>query len=75
MLNLHLTLFLNLSSHIPEEVSFSTVPHALSGLFTVTEFLGFPGSSVVKNSPANAEDAGSIPGSGRSPGEGNSNTL
>ena len=34
---------------------------------------GFPGGSVVKNPPANAEDAGSIPGSGRSPGEGNGN--
>ena len=31
--------------------------------------------SVVKNTPANAEDAGSIPGSGRSPGEGNGNPL
>ena len=29
----------------------------------------------VKNPPANAEDAGSIPGSGRSPGEGNGNLL
>ena len=29
---------------------------------------GFPGVSVVKNPPANAEDAGSIPGSGRPPG-------
>ena len=28
---------------------------------------------MVKNLPANAEDAGSIPGSGRSPGEGNGN--
>ena len=28
---------------------------------------GFPGSSVVKNSPANAGDMGSIPGLGRSP--------
>ena len=35
----------------------------------------FPGSSVVKNLPANAEDLGSIPGSGRSPGEGNGNPL
>ena len=33
--------------------------------------LGFPGGSVVKNSPANAGDMGSIPGPGRSPGEGN----
>ena len=36
---------------------------------------GFPGGSVVKNPPANAEDLGSIPGSGRSPGEGNGNPL
>ena len=31
----------------------------------------FPGGSMVKNLPANAEDLGSIPGLGRSPGEGN----
>ena len=30
---------------------------------------------VVKNLPANAGDAGSIPGSGRSPGVGNGNPL
>ena len=40
---------------------------------------GFPSGSVVKNLPANAgspaEDAGSILGSGRSPGEGNGNPL
>ena len=30
---------------------------------------------VVKNPPADARDAGSIPGSGRSPGEGNANPL
>ena len=29
----------------------------------------FPGGSVVKNPPANARDAGSIPELGRSPGE------
>ena len=33
----------------------------------------FPGGSTVKNWPANAGDAGLMPGSGRSPGEGNSN--
>ena len=33
----------------------------------------FPGGSVVKNSPANTGDWGSIPGPGRSPGGGNSN--
>ena len=40
--------------------------------------MGFPGGSVVKNPPANAGDlgdSGSIPGSGRSPGEGNGNPL
>ena len=39
---------------------------------------GFPGGVVVKNLPANAgdtRDAGSIPGSGRSPGVGNGNPL
>ena len=36
---------------------------------------GFPGSSVVKNPPANAGDMGSIPGSERSPGGGNDNPL
>ena len=36
---------------------------------------GFPGGRVVKNPHANAGDAGSIPGSGRSPGEGNGNSL
>jgi len=30
---------------------------------------------VVKDPPTHAEDTGSIPGSGRSPGEGNGNTL
>ena len=36
---------------------------------------GFPGSSVVKNPPANAGEAGLFPGSGRSPGERNGNPL
>ena len=35
----------------------------------------FPGGSVVKNPPANVRDTGSIPGSGRSPGEANSYPL
>ena len=35
----------------------------------------FPGGSVVKNPPANAGDAGSIPGLGRSPGGENDNPL
>ena len=36
---------------------------------------GFQSGSVVTNLPASAEDMGSIPGSGRSPGKGNSNPL
>ena len=36
---------------------------------------GFPGGSVGKESPCNAGDPGSIPGSGRSPGEENGNPL
>ena len=36
---------------------------------------GFPGGSKAKNPPANAGDVGSIPGSGRSPEEGNGNPL
>ena len=37
--------------------------------------LCFPGGSEVKASASNAGDPGSIPGSGRSPGEGNGNPL
>ena len=40
--------------------------------------MGFPGEAVVKNPLAkagDARDAGFIPGSGRSPGEGNGNPL
>ena len=37
--------------------------------------MGFPGGSVVKNPPANAGDAGSVSGLGRSSGEGNGNPL
>ena len=44
----------------------------------ITTFIlhcGLPRGSVVKNLPANAGDAGSIPGLGRSPGVGNGNSL
>ena len=40
-------------------------------MFCVT----IPGGSVVKNPSANGGDVGLIPGSGRSTGEGNGNTL
>ena len=41
----------------------------------LTMSVGFPDGSEVKNPAANAGDLGSIPGSGRSPGEGSGNPL
>ena len=43
------------------------------GTYKITK--GFPGGSDGKESACNAGDLGSIPGSGRSPGEGNDNPL
>ena len=40
-----------------------------------TSYWGFPGNSVGKESACSAGNLGSIPGSGRSPGEGNGNPL
>ena len=37
--------------------------------------MGFPDGSVIKNAPASGGDVSLIPGSGRSPGEGNGNPL
>ena len=48
-----------------EELSISTC--------TVISYM--PSGLAVKNPPANAGDSGSIPGRGRSPGEGNGNPL
>ena len=42
---------------------------------TLMYSLGFPGGSDGKASACNAGDPGLIPGSGRSPGEGNGNPL
>ena len=42
---------------------------------TLLEFLGFTGGSEAKASACNVGDLGSIPGSGRSTGEGNGNPL
>ena len=44
-------------------------------LHCLWEFFKDTGGSEVKNPPANAGDVDSIPGSGRSPGEGNGNPL
>ena len=42
---------------------------------SMCHFMGFPGDSDGEESACNAGDQGSIPGSGRSPGEGNDNPL
>ena len=46
-----------------------------NALVPYTKFLGFPGGSDGKASACNVRDPDSIPGSGRSPGEGNGNPL
>ena len=43
--------------------------------YSLISVMGILGGSVVRNPPANAEDAGTIPGLGRSPGKGNANPL
>ena len=47
----------------------------IKNLSNTSPFFGFPGGSEVKASVYNAGDPGSIPESGRSPGEGNGNPL
>ena len=62
----------------PPTYSHEPILHNKSLLKYLYLYLGFPGDSVVKNQPANAGDIGdvsSIPGLGRSPGEGNGNQL
>ena len=51
--------------------------HLISNKFStqLTRSPGFPGGLVVKNLPADTGDMDSIPGLGRSPGEGNGNPL
>ena len=52
-----------------------TFVSVITKLHLSIEFQGFPGGSVNKESTRNAGDLGSIPGSGRSPGEGNGNPF
>ena len=53
----------------------SIISLAVSELSPVHNTMGFPGGSVVKNLPAIAGDVSSIPGFGKSPGEGHGNPL
>ena len=52
-------------------------PHLYNGNSKTTSFigLGFPGGSAGKESTCNVGNMGSIPGLGRSPGEGNGYPL
>jgi len=56
------------------EPSFCANPWPQTSALT-SDLRGFPGSSVSKESACSAGDQGLIPGSGRSPGEGNGNPL
>ena len=50
-------------------------PYMATGKTIALTVWCFPGGSDGKASACNVEDPGSIPGSGRSPGEGNGNPL
>ena len=54
-----------LESRLPGEISITSD----------MQMMGFPGSTDSKASASSAGDPGSIPGLGRSPGEGNGNPL
>ena len=65
---------------VPESVTSRSVLHLLRVVLKETgdgkrERGGFPGGSDGKESACDAGDPGSIPGLGRSPGEGNGYTL
>ena len=69
------TWFCNGKERLPSWVHsfFHNVPFSKYSLSIY--YMGLPWRLSVKNLPSNAGDAGSIPGSGRAPGEGNSNPL
>ena len=62
-------------------ISFTSTVTITTTLFLVylekliNSFSGFPSGSLVKNPPAKAGEVSSIPGLGRSSGEGNENPL
>ena len=57
------------------QISMFSVNICIISTWLKTRYRDFPGGTGVKNLPADAGDAGSIPGSGRSPGERNSHPL
>ena len=72
---------LKIKGKTPGQLRHPSVKQSHSQCIFITYFVsvqtipGSPGGSVVLNLSANAGDAGSIPGSGRSHGEGNGNPL
>ena len=66
---------------MPEKQNYKTTQlknQIVDKLFVLGQFIAFtsfPHGSAVKNPPANAGDVGLIPGSRRSPGEGNGKPL
>ena len=72
-MNLNGRLFLYFRAKLAKLVS--QILYLLACFLDMIPGLGFPGGSEVKASASNAGDPGSIPGSGRSPGEGNGNPL
>ena len=65
----------SLKCHLPITTSLRCTNMALFRDVCVYGFQSFPGGSDGKASACNAGDPGLIPGSGRSPGEGNGNPL
>ena len=74
MLGSSIIFYLKLNS-APSALRCASPPSHLSFLRCIHPPRLFPGDIVVKNLPAKAGELGSIPGSGRSPGEGNGNPL
>ena len=67
ILNMYIMIFIintcSYSEHFPPPNPIFTLPHK-TPFQTRTHKRDFPGSAVVKNPPANAEDTGSSPGPG-----------
>ena len=53
----------------------SSCTHVYAGVCVHTYIHAFAGGSVVENLPANTREMDSVPGLGRSPGDGNDNLL
>ena len=72
-LSMYLSIHWSIYLSIHPSINWSIISVCLSDYLSI--YLGRPGGSVVKNLPASPGDSGSIPGLGRSPGEGNCDPL